>query len=253
MRIALGGDGEGGADLDAAGAEAEVVLDLLEAVDAAGDDQRDFFPFEAEALEHFEGFFQHAGEIEAGVVDVFLAGGAEVTAGVARVLDDDGVGQAVLLHPALEHDADAARFAENRQQGDVRVVGGHVRQVQRQPCAHGDRLGAGLARLAHIFGVGVDRLHHVDRHHAVAVGQGQRLLDLAVERNQVQTVIVLGTGRMLRFLDQVLVQVTQVDTGDGADRTLPRHGTGQPVGGNTHPHAPLDNGLERMAFQYQRG
>ena len=43
-----------------------------------------------------------------------------------------------------------------------------LRQVERQPGAHDDRVGAALAGLAHVGGVVGHRAHHVDRDHAAA-------------------------------------------------------------------------------------
>ena len=122
MRVAFLGHRERRADLHRRGAEREHVAHLLVAVDAAGGDQRDArarCPVPGTARTRRG---QHRLEVEARIGDFLDARRAEMAAGVARMLDHDGVRQAVLAQPFLEHDADAARIREDRDQRDLREI-----------------------------------------------------------------------------------------------------------------------------------
>ena len=123
------------------------------------------------------------------------------------MLNHDGIGQAVFLHPPLNHDGDAPCLGQNRQQGHVREVGDHFWQVERQARTHGDNLYAGFAGLTDVVSVRGHGLHHVNRYHAVAVGQLERGFDFAVKGNQVKPVVFGFVGEFKRLFDQVRVKV----------------------------------------------
>ena len=57
---------------------------------------------------------EHALEVELGVVDVLGIGSAEVAACIARVFDNDGIGNTSLAQPALQHGAHAVAPAAGR-------------------------------------------------------------------------------------------------------------------------------------------
>ena len=61
---------------------------------------------------------------------------ADLAAGQPRVLDDDGVGQSPLAHPALDHQSNRTRFGKDRDQSDFRMVGHQFRQAV-QSVEHG--------------------------------------------------------------------------------------------------------------------
>ena len=139
----------GGAELHGGRAQREQLADPLVRVDAAGRDQRDRVRRDALGAEERVHVGQHALEIEARIGEILDLRRAEVAAGVARMLDDDRVGQAALARPFLDDELDAARVGQDRNQRDVGIIGGEVGQVERQPGAHHDRVGAARAGLAH--------------------------------------------------------------------------------------------------------
>ena len=198
--------------------ERDQLADLGRAVDAAGADDGDILVGDAKGLVSSQHARHGGGEIEAGITHVFWAGSAEVAAGEARMLDHDGVGQAVLAHPFLEQQRHAAGVGEDRDQRHVGEVGGQVRQIQRQAGPHHHRVGAVLAGTAHAIGVLGDRAHHVDGNRPAPVGNLLRQADLS------------GQGRQVGGLDagpvtaapggghQVWMEAPQVDAGDGAHR-----------------------------------
>jgi hypothetical protein len=75
----------------------------------------------------------HVLEVEARVVQVGDLRGAQVAAGQARVLDDDGVGQALLALPLLHHQLHAARVGQDRHQQGLRVVGARSGRSSGRP------------------------------------------------------------------------------------------------------------------------
>ena len=143
--VALGRDGEGRAQLHRGGAQRLHARDVLAAADAAGGDQRDL-ALDARRAQEGQRLRDHVLEVEARVVQVGDARRAQVAAGQPRVLDDDGVGQALLAFPLLHDQLHAAGVAEDRDQRRVRVVLRQVGQVQRQAGAHDDGVDAGFQR-----------------------------------------------------------------------------------------------------------
>ncbi|MCY1359143.1 hypothetical protein D9M69_457000 [compost metagenome] len=170
---------------------------------------------------------------------------------MGRVLDHDGIGQPALLHPAAQHQADAARLGQDRDQRHLGVAGGQLGQVQRQPGAHHDGIGAAFARLAHQRGVRAYRLHHVDGDQPAAFRQRARGADLAVECLQVggfdARLVAPATGAR----HQVGVVVAQVDAGDGAHAVFACHCAGKPVRRDADAHAALHDGQQAAAGQLQ--
>ena len=113
---------------------------------------------------------QHHVEIEARVVHVGDPRGAEVAAGVAGMLDHDGVGQAALLRSHLRTTSCTPRASDRMGiSPTLRVVRRQVGQVQRQPGADHDRVDAAFQRLRDVAGVLAHRAHHVDGQQAAAL------------------------------------------------------------------------------------
>ena len=170
-------------------------------------------------------------------------GGAQVTAGQTRMLDDDGVRQPAFLFPFAHQQLHAARVRQDRDQRGGRKVTRDLGQVQRQSGADDDGVCAAGQRLPHIGLVGAQGLHHVDGDQAVAAGDLAGALDLAVQRQQVGGVNQLARMGFLvqvaGLRHQVGVAPPQVHRGDGADAAQPRHRTGQPAGRHAHAHAAL--------------
>ena len=119
--------------------------DVLAAADAAGGDERDL-ALDARRAQEGQRLRDHVLEFEARVVQVGDARRAQVAAGQPRVLDDDGVGQALLAFPLLHDELHAASVAEDRDQRRARVVLRQVGQVQRQAGAHHHGVDAGFQR-----------------------------------------------------------------------------------------------------------
>ena len=217
---------------------------VIVAVDAPCRDQRDA-PLDAHGFEEL----QHQGhrhlKIKTRVLDIRNAGSAQMPARQTRVLQDDGVGQTPFFLPLLHHQLHAARVRQNGNQGHVRETGGQFRQVQRQTGPHHQRLRATFQRLTNMVGVAADRLHHVHRHNALAIGQGQRLFDLAVQSHQIGGVD--GVARVRLFVQvpglrhQVRVQPPQIHRRQGPHRTQSRHGSRQPPRRYTHSHTALQH------------
>ncbi len=192
---------------------------------------------------------QHRLEVEARIGDFLRACGPEVPAGVTRVLDHDRIRQAVLAQPFLEHDADAARFREDRDQCDLREVLRHVREVEREPRAHYDGVRAAFAGLPDVLRVRRNRLHYVDRDRAAPLGGGERHPDFPVERDQVQPVQRVLIAAFLRALQEIGVVVAQLHAGNGAQRAHSRNGPGETVCRDPDSHAALHHREQGAAAQ----
>jgi len=139
------------------------------------------------------------------------------------------------------------RAGKNRNQRDIGMVLGQLRQIERQPRSHHDRLRARGAGLAHVGRMRVHGLHHVHRHQPLAARNCQRSPDLAVKRDQVQAIELVLVAAVLRLFDQVGVMVPQIDARDRAHRTRSRHRAREPVGRHAHAHATLHDGQKAMA------
>ena len=144
---------------------------LSVAVDAAGGDQGDLGAIDAHFVEEFEDAGEDGFEVEAGVVEVFELGGAEVSAGEEGVFDDDGVWQAVFAGPFFEDDGDASDVGQDGDEGDVGEVGHEVGEVQGQAGADDEGICAALAGLAGRVRRTGRQAHDVDGDEAVAVGE----------------------------------------------------------------------------------
>ncbi|MCY1536892.1 hypothetical protein D9M68_723660 [compost metagenome] len=187
---------------------------------------------------------QHALEVEAFIVDVIQARGAQVAAGVAGMFDHDGVGQPALLHPFLQHRGHAARLRQDGHERDLGEVGGHLGQVQRQAGAHHDGLGAAFARLAHQGGVVAHGFHDVHGDQTAALGRVEGRAHFAVQRFQVGAVYQFAVMAPFGLFEQIGVVMAQIDAGNGAHGVLAGNRAGQAVGGYADAHAALDDGQQ---------
>ena len=220
-------------------------------VDAAGSDQGNLFPLDAQLLEQFEGFFQHARHDEARVADVFRLRRTQVAACITRIFNDDGVRQAIFAHPFFQNQGNTARIRQDRNQRDVRIIRGQLRQVQRQAGANHDRIGAACTGLLHLGSVFGHRAHDVDGNNAIARGDFLRGADFAVQRHQVGAVDSFLVAALAGLFHQVRMVTPQIDAGDGAYRIFPRHGTGQPVRRNPDSHAALHDGKKVFIAKFK--
>ena len=152
--------------------------------DAAGGDQRNLL-LDAGRLEELARLRDDVLEVEARVVQVGDLRGTQVAAGQARVLDDDGVGQALLALPLLHDQLHAARVGQDGDKGGLRVVLRQVGQVQRQAGAHHHGVDAGFQRGGDRVRVFAHRAHDVDGQQAHALGEFACGADLAPQRFQV--------------------------------------------------------------------
>jgi hypothetical protein len=158
----------------------------------------------------------------------------------------DGIRQAILAHPALDHDAHAASIRKDGDQRHILELMCEFRQIKWQPGAHNHRLGSRFAGLAHQVAILADCLHDVYSDQSGTLGLVQRGLDLAVERFQVGLVDQLTAG-VARALHQIPVQAPQVDTGNGANTSLGSDRSGQLVGRDADTHAALHHRQETPA------
>jgi hypothetical protein len=172
-----------------------------------------------------------------------------MAAGVARMFDHDGVGQAVLVQPFLEHDTAAARIGQYGNQRNAREIFRHVGKIERQTGAHHDGVRTALARLAHISGVRADGLHHVYRNRTVVLRKGERTPDFAVQRDEIRLIEPGFVAAAIGCGQQVRVMMAQIDAGDGAHRAELRHRTRQPVRRDADAHAALHDRQQCAAFQ----
>ena len=237
MGVALLGDREGRADLHAGGAERERLPYLFRRVDAAGNDDRD--GRDLHFVEQPLRGRQDRGKVEARVRHLLQLRRAEVAASVARVLDHDGVGQAALALPLLQHQPDGARFRQDRDQRDLGIVRGELGQVEREPRADHDGVRAARAGLAHVARVLRHGAHDVHGDQAAAAGDLARGADFAVERGQVGALDRRLVARVARRAHEVRVVAPQVDARDGADAVLARDRGGKAVRRDAHAHAAL--------------
>ena len=100
--------------------------------------------------------------------------------GQARVFDHHRVGQAAALFPFAHQKLHAPGVRQNGNERSVGKVARQFGQIQRQTGAHYQGVSAAFQRLAHVAGVLAQRLHHVDRHHALALCKRAGALNLAV-------------------------------------------------------------------------
>ena len=239
MRVAFLGDGEWRADLYRTGAQRKQFVHLLRRGDAASGNEGYLFPFDAEQLEHGEGFFEHARKIKAWVSEISYFCSAQMPTCVAWMLDDDGIGQARFAQPLFENDGDTARIREDRDQRDIRVRCRKFRQVKRQSRADDDGAGAGLARLVHIGGVLGDRPHDVHGDQPIAASDLARRAHLAINGQQIDPVDEGLVATLCRLRHQVRMMPPQIHTRQGTNRARTRNMPGESVCGNAHAHAAL--------------
>ena len=159
------------------------------------------------------------------------------------MLDNDSIGQNAFFHPAFQYDTDAARFGQNREQSDIFVITlSHFRQIQRQSRAHHNRVRTRFTGLTNIGSVVFDGFHYIDGDHAFAVCVSFGFLDFAVKRGAVELGIFFFTRINFRFREQVVVQVAQIDAGDGANAVFTGDCAGEFRCGNAHAHSALNDG-----------
>ena len=159
------------------------------------------------------------------------------------MFDNDGVGQNAFFHPAFQYDTDAARFGQNREQGDIFVITlGHFGQIQRQSRAHHNRVRTRFAGLADVSGVVFDGFHDVDGNHAFTVCVGFGFLDFAVKRGAVESGVFFFARIDFGFGEQVVMKVAQIDAGNRADTVFAGDRAGEFRCGNAHAHPALDDG-----------
>jgi hypothetical protein len=186
---------------------------------------------------------------------------------MARMLDDDGVGQASLAPPLADQQRDAAGVGKDRNQRDLRPWRRELGQVQRQAGAHHDRVGTARARLAHEVRVLRYRAHDVDGDRTTAACELSRRDDLAVERDEIRLVDMRLVGVTRRFeevraldrpavtppfrREEVGMVTTQVDARYGSHTIVRGDRAREPVRGDAHAHAPLDDGQQCAAAQTQ--
>ena len=166
--VALFGRGEARAHLDAARAELYRFVDVLRVPDAARSDDGDA---EAELADVFHERGNDFLEREFLVERLFFATRAEVSArGVGR-LDDEGVGDAVVvLEPAADDEARGLDAADYRDERSIGVALCELRQLERKSGAGDYHVRARLARGAHEVFVVAERAHAVDRDDAAVRG-----------------------------------------------------------------------------------
>ena len=249
MRIAFQRHGEWRADLHRGGAQRNERAHFGVTLDAARHDQRNALAFQPQFAQQLAYAGEHRLKVKTRIIDFVGPRGAEVSAGITRVLDDDGVGEALFAQPFPEHDTHASHVGQDRHQSDVRKILRQVRQVERQPRAHHDGVGAAGATLPHIGRILGDRFHHVDRDSAAAVRDFERHPDFTVERDQVESVEFVLVGASFGTLEKIGVMMAQVDAGNGAERACARDGAGQPVRRDAHAHAALHDRQQRAAAQ----
>ena len=150
------------------------------AADAAGGDQRDL-ALDAGRAQEGQRLRDDVLEIEARVVQVGDPGRAEVAAGQPRVLDDDGIGQALLALPLAA--PAAARRARRTGSGPARRAGGPApgragpAAGRRRPPPRRCRIPAPACTDGRVV---AHRAHHVDGQQAAPAGQLARGADLAL-------------------------------------------------------------------------
>ena len=249
--VAFLGDRECRADLHGRSTHRQQLADSFVRIDAARRNERDRIRRDAFGAEERVHVGQHTLEIETRIGEVLDLRGAEVAAGVARMLDDDRVRPASLARPFLDHELDAARVRQDRNQRDVGMVGGEIGKVERQSRAHDDRVDAARAGLAHAQRVVADGAHDVDGDDAAAAGERLRRADLAVERRHVGGRDGGLVGARFRR-HQIRMVAAQVDAGDRADRAQSGDGAGEPMRGNADAHSALDDRQRLAAANHQR-
>ena len=133
------------------------------------------------------------------------------------------------------------------------MIGGEVRQVERETGADDDRIGAARAGLPDVIGVAGHRTHHVDCEHAAAFGQRARTRDFAVERDQVRAVDRGPVATVLRFAHEVGMVPAEIDRRDRADGAVAGDRSREPVCGYADAHAALHDRQQLAATNDQRG
>ena len=172
--------------------------------------------------------------------------------GIAGVLDDDRVRQPVLARPFADDERYSSCVRQNRDQRDVGIVSGKLGQFKWQAGTHDDGVGTACARLPHGFLEGSDGAHHIDGQHAVACRNDLCGDNFAVQCDEIGVIDGGGVAAVARCVHQIGMAATQVDACYGSKRAQARHIAGQPVRGNAHAHAPLDDGQQRFALDAKR-
>src|SRR5690606_4870700 len=107
------GDGERRTDLHGIGAMAEPMADLVMTVYAACHDQRWRLAAQAQFVEKRPALLQHGIERKTWIVQILDARRPKMSSGMARMLDDHGIGTALLFQPALHDHANASGVGQN--------------------------------------------------------------------------------------------------------------------------------------------
>ena len=253
-RVAFFGHGKGGTQLHSRCAQSLQPHDVGVAVDAAGSNERNV-ALVTRLFEKLAHLRNHHLEVKARIAEVGHLGRAQMAAGQARILDHDGIGQPTFLFPFAHQQLHATGIRQDGDEGDIGVVFGQVRQVQRQARTHHQGIGAAFQRLLHIAGVGTQGFHHVDRDPALALRGFARSADFAVQRDPIGGVDQLARiGLLVQVRSgghQVFMAAAKVHRGDCAHTAQPRHGRGQAAGGHAHTHAALHDGQQGFAADAQ--
>ena len=168
--IAFFGHGKGRAELDGRRAERLQARNVFETANATGGDQGNLF-LNASGLQEFDRLRNDILEVKARVVQVGDPGRTQMTACQSRVLDHDGVRQALFALPFLDDQLNAARIGQDGNQCGLRMVLCQVGQVQRQAGAHHHGIDAALQCTTYRRGIFTDGAHHIDGQQAAALGQ----------------------------------------------------------------------------------
>jgi hypothetical protein len=132
MRVAFERDRERRAELDGGRAQRLQPGDVVEGADATrGDDGH--VVVEPDVAKQSQYLRDDDVEIEASVVEIGDLRGAQVAAGHARVLDDDGIGHALLALPLAQYDLHAARVRQDRHEQGFRMIAREIRQSSGSP------------------------------------------------------------------------------------------------------------------------
>jgi hypothetical protein len=158
----------------------------------------------------------------------------------------NGIRQPALAHPFLEHGAHAALLRQDRNERDVPEFFREIGQVERQSRSGDDGVRPALAGLHYELGVIRERAHHVHRDEP-AWRDLVRAADLAIQRLDIGGAVYFRIVAFAQTFHDVRVQASQVHAGNGADRAFPGDGAGQPVAGNAHAHAALNDGQQFTA------
>ena len=170
---------------------------------------------------------------------------------IAWMFDHDGIRQTRFTQPFLEYDADATRVGKNRNQRDIRVRSGQVRQVKWQARTDHDCAHTGFARLTHVGGIFRDCPHNIYGNQAISTGNLSCRVYFTIDGKQIHPVNEILVAAFCRLRHQVGMMAPQIHARQRTDGAGSGNVPGKPMRGDADAHTALNNRQQCFSLDAQ--